>query len=74
MALSANDNFPALISLNDAARLTSLSRTMVNKLRAAGRFPSAVPLGEKRVAFVKDEVAAWVEGRIAIGRSVKTAA
>lgn len=74
MAFTANDNFPVLISLNDAARLTSLSRTMINKLRAAGRFPSAVQLGEKRVAFVKDEVAAWVEGRIAIGRPVKTAA
>ncbi len=56
---------PALISLNEAARMTTLSRTALFKLRAQGKFPQAVALGEKRVAFVRDEVAAWVEQRIA---------
>lgn len=56
---------PALVSLNEAAKLTSLSRTAIFKLRAQGKFPKAVPLGEKRVAFVRDELAAWVEQRIA---------
>jgi prophage regulatory protein len=57
--------FPALISVNEAAKLTSLSRTSIFKLRSQGKFPKAVPLGEKRVAFVRAEVAAWVEERIA---------
>ncbi|MDB5575870.1 MAG: transcriptional regulator [Bradyrhizobium sp.] len=61
----ANDNYPTLISLNDAAKLTSMSRTMVNKYRADGRFPVAVSLGERRVAFVRAEVTAWVDERIA---------
>lgn len=56
---------PALISLNDACRLTSLSRTSINKYRAAGQFPRAVNLGMKRVAFVRAEVLAWVNDRIA---------
>ena len=56
---------PALISLNDACRLTSLSRTSINKFRAAGQFPRAVNLGMKRVAFVRSEVLAWVDQRIA---------
>lgn len=56
---------PALISVNEAASLTSLSRTAIFKLRSQGKFPKAVPLGEKRVAFVRAEVAAWVEQRIA---------
>lgn len=56
---------PALVSLNEAAKLTSLSRTAIFKLRAQGKFPKAVPLGEKRVAFVRDELAAWVAQRIA---------
>lgn len=61
----ANDNIPILISLNDAAKLTSLSRTMLNRYRAEGRFPAAVPMGERRVAFVRAEVVAWVEDKIA---------
>lgn len=56
---------PALISVNEAAQLTSLSRTAIFKLRSQGKFPKAVPLGEKRVAFVRSEVAAWIEQRIA---------
>ncbi len=61
-----NDNIPpALISLNDTAKLTSLSRTMVNRYRAEGRFPLAVPLGDRRVAFVYQEVMDWIAGRIA---------
>ncbi|WP_292894490.1 helix-turn-helix transcriptional regulator [Nitratireductor sp.] len=56
---------PALISLNDACRLTSLSRTAINRARQAGRFPQAVCLGEKRVAFVRSEVEQWIADRIA---------
>lgn len=54
----------ALISLKDAVKLTSLSRAMINRYRADGKFPQAVPLGEKRVAFVRSEVVAWLRERI----------
>ncbi|MBY3255561.1 AlpA family phage regulatory protein [Rhizobium laguerreae] len=60
-----NDNFPMLISLNDACRLTSMSRTMLNRYRAEGRFPVAVELGDRRVAFVRTEVTDWVQAKIA---------
>lgn len=60
-----NDNQPRLVSLNDAARMTSLSRSMLNRYRERGRFPSAVPLGERRIGFVKSEVQAWINERIA---------
>ncbi|NKB83749.1 helix-turn-helix transcriptional regulator [Brucella grignonensis] len=56
---------PTLISLNDCCSLTSLSRTAINKMRADGRFPEPVNLGEKRIAFVRSEVVAWLEARIA---------
>ncbi|OWK21715.1 helix-turn-helix transcriptional regulator [Mesorhizobium amorphae] len=61
----ANDNIAVLVSLNDAARMTSLSRSMLNRYRGDGRFPAAVPLGEKRVAFVASEVRQWIDQRIA---------
>ena len=57
--------FPALISVNEAAKVTTLSRTASFKLRSQGKFPKAVPLGEKRVAFVRAEVEQWLEARIA---------
>jgi prophage regulatory protein len=56
---------PQLISLNEACRLTSLSRTTINVYRAQGRFPTAVQLGEKRVAFVRAEVEGWIAERVA---------
>jgi prophage regulatory protein len=54
-----------LISLNQVAMMTSMSRTMVNKYRASGRFPDSVDLGDRRVAFVKTEVLEWIEEKIA---------
>ncbi len=59
-----NDNH-ILISLNDICAMTSLSRTAINKMRDAGRFPVAVSLGDRRVAFVRAEVMTWLEARIA---------
>ena len=60
-----NDNTPTLVSLNDACRMTSMSRTMLNRYRAEGRFPVAVDLGERRIAFVRAEVAQWIQAKIA---------
>lgn len=65
---------PTLVSLNDACRMTSLSRTAINRWRARGLFPRAVPLGEKRVAFVQSEVEAWINDRIAERNRRKAAA
>jgi prophage regulatory protein len=56
---------PALVSVNETAKLTTLSRTAIFKLRSQGKFPKAVPLGEKRIAFVRSEVNDWLERRIA---------
>lgn len=64
-------DLPTLISLNDACRLTSLSRTAINRYRAEGRFPQPVPIGFKRIAFVRAEVVSWIEARIA-ERGAKT--
>ena len=54
-----------LVSMKRACELTSLSRTMLNRYRAEGRFPAAVPLGDKRIAFLKSEVTEWISARIA---------
>lgn len=38
---------------------------MVNRYHAEGRFPAAVSLGDKRIAFVKSEIVEWISARIA---------
>lgn len=63
--LHDNDNQPRLVSLNDACAMTSLSRSMINRYREKGMFPRAVPMGERRVAFVRSEVQAWINERVA---------
>lgn len=64
---------PVLVSLNEICRMTSLSRTAINRWRERGEFPAAVPLGDRRVAFVRSEVVTWIEARIG-ERAVKAAA
>jgi prophage regulatory protein len=38
---------------------------MLNRYRSEGRFPAAVALGDKRVAFVQSEINQWIDARIA---------
>jgi prophage regulatory protein len=57
---------PSLVSIKRACELTSMSRTMLNRYRSEGRFPAAVPLGDKRIAFVKTEINQWISARIAM--------
>lgn len=61
----ANQNLPRLITMAEVCEITSLSRAMVNKLRAGGRFPLAVPLTEGRIVFVRAEVDKFLDERIA---------
>jgi prophage regulatory protein len=56
---------PRLVSIKAICAMTSMSRTMVNALRSDGAFPVAVELGPRRIAFVREEVEAWVDARIA---------
>jgi prophage regulatory protein len=60
---------PILISMNDACRLTSLSRTAILRLLDADRFPPKVDLDTgRRFAFNRSEVLEWIERRQATAR------
>jgi prophage regulatory protein len=65
------DSLAILVSLNDAAIMTSMSRSMLNKYRAEGRFPQPVDLGDRRVAFVRTEVLDWINEKIAARKVAK---
>lgn len=60
-----NDNKPRLISVKDAAKMTGMSRSMISALRSDGQFPVAVSMGERKICFVRAEVEAWIDARIA---------
>lgn len=62
--VALNDNY-ALISLRDTCALTSMSKTMIHRLRCEGTFPLPVALGEKRIAFSRSEVTAWIQAKLA---------
>lgn len=59
---------PRLVSLNKTCEMTSLSRTAINLRRSAGTFPQPIALDGRRIAFVRDEVEAWIRERIAAPR------
>jgi prophage regulatory protein len=61
----ANDNVPRLMAPKDAATAANLSRPALYYLAGKGQFPKPVRLTEKRIAFVRAEVEAWVDERIA---------
>lgn len=60
-----SDNLPVLMSPKEAARETSLSRQQLMLMARAEVFPAPVQLGERRTAYVRAEVTAWIDARIA---------
>ena len=47
---------------------TGLSRSALYAHIAEGRFPRGVSIGERAVAWPSDEVAAWIDERVASSR------
>ncbi|WP_371377723.1 AlpA family transcriptional regulator [Thalassotalea aquiviva] len=54
-----------LIRLKKVMELTGLSRASVYKFMANDTFPKSVPLGDRAVAWVEQEVTDWVLDKIA---------
>jgi prophage regulatory protein len=57
-----------LLRLRQVLERTGLSRSELYRAQQAKKFPSSVPLGERTVAWVADEIDAWIEDKIAAGR------
>ncbi len=54
-----------LLRLPAVMRATGLNRTRIYALQRAARFPRAVKISERAVAWRSDEVNAWIEARTA---------
>lgn len=62
---AANDNTPRLMSPKEAAAATTMSRVLLTLMSKEGRFPVPVLVGERRQAYVRAEVEAWIDSKIA---------
>jgi prophage regulatory protein len=54
-----------ILRLPEVEAMTGRKRTAIYDAIAVGKFPPPVPLGERAVGWLEDEIADWVEGRIA---------
>ena len=55
----------SLLRLPEVESRTGLRRSSIYDRVRVGQFPAPVPLGGNRVAWRSDEVANWIESRIA---------
>ncbi|WP_245451646.1 helix-turn-helix transcriptional regulator [Mesorhizobium waimense] len=60
-----NDN-NRLLGVREVMKRTSLSLTFIKRLRKAGDFPLAVPLGDRRIGFLERELDQWINARAAM--------
>ena len=57
-----------LIRLPEVQRRTGYSKAWIYKLLKEKRFPSALKIGSRAIAFVESEINDWVNQRIAESR------
>lgn len=65
----SGDRPPVLLRTQEVVRVTTLARSSIYRLVSAGKFPPPIPLTEggrtAAKAWLKAEVDAWLEARIA---------
>ncbi|MGH0246704.1 helix-turn-helix transcriptional regulator [Sinorhizobium meliloti] len=54
-----------LMSPNEAAFATTMSKPLLRAMSLEGKFPEPLLIGKKRIAYVRAEVEAWIDARIA---------
>jgi len=53
-----------LIRLPEVQKITGMSRAGIYKAMATGAFPTQIPIGERAVAWIDDEVFDWRDAKI----------
>lgn len=56
------------IRLSEVQRRTGYSKAWIYRLISQKRFPSAIKIGSRAIAFVESEVDEWINQRIAESR------
>lgn len=53
-----------IIRINDVISTTGLGRSTIYKYIESGEFPKPIPLGERAVGWIEEEVLEWIESKI----------
>jgi prophage regulatory protein len=64
--LKPNPRLRRYLGINEVTHLTSLSQAQVYLAIKRGEFPPAVPITPRAVAWIEDEVVAWMDRREAM--------
>ena len=54
-----------LLTMEQVRKRTSLSRSRIYEFVRRGTFPQAVPLAERRRAWIESEIEDWIDARVA---------
>ena len=60
---------PRLLRMREVCDRTGLSRAQIYKWAAAGTFPSSVALGQRTVAWLEQDITAWIAARVEAARA-----
>jgi prophage regulatory protein len=60
---------PFFLGMAGVSSLTGLSWSTIKRAEKEGRFPASVAIGKRRKAWVRDEVIAWCDERVAQSRT-----
>ena len=75
MAKQTNTTQPVtLIRIRDVVSMTGISKSQVYRLANMGAFPKPTRLTAQSVAWVKQEVQAWIDDKVQARDSAKGAA
>lgn len=53
-----------IMRFNEVMNCTGLRKSSIYKFMVAGTFPKSVPLGERAVGWLEDEIKEWITNRI----------
>ncbi|HMM57268.1 MAG TPA: AlpA family transcriptional regulator [Rudaea sp.] len=60
-----------MLRLPEVIRKTALSRSQIYRLIDFGEFPKQVPLCERAVGWIEEEIDLWLQGRIEHSRNLQ---
>jgi prophage regulatory protein len=62
------DKPKSLIRLSEVQRRTGYSKAWLYRLMSEQRFPAAIKIGSRSIAFIESEIDEWIKQRIAESR------
>lgn len=57
-----------LIRFSEVQRRTGYSKAWLYRLMSQQRFPAAIKIGSRSIAFIESEIDAWIDKRISESR------